>query len=214
MLLPYETLEESFPILREQREVEEELRRLELTHAHLQENERITGSPSLEYMQADDSSSDDSGESRDSDNKYRHAKIDMSQRRKRNTKPPATMDDLPKEDMFGFTKPPPRKAKTFPGGGRRLGREFFEPRNIEYAMNADIDFETACMCMLLFLLTLFMLRDRILHRRLISLTKELKQVRDDNAKSGMVLMPREFLYHAYQNSGNSSSNVAAPQVQF
>jgi len=122
----YEGLEESFPQLRQEREIDEELRKAKLAHAYLQkiaQNDDPDDIKSLrEYMKAD-SEFEVVGDGNESDEPtpVKHPKIDI--RKRNNRRRSATMADLPQEDMFGFPVPPPKPAKTFPAGGKRLGSE-------------------------------------------------------------------------------------------
>ena len=126
---PYEGLEDSFPQLRQEREIDEELRKAKLAHAYLQqialENNPTDIDSLREYMKAEDKYEvvDDGSEGEEGVAVVPHRatppKVDI--RKRNNRRRSATMADLPQEDMFGFPIPP--KAKTFPTGGKRLGND-------------------------------------------------------------------------------------------
>lgn len=121
MFPDYESLEDSFPQLRGEREIQEELRKAKQAHAYLvkiSKGEATDSRVLREYMRSEENGfdvvdSDDEATQRPS----KPVKVDI--KRRNNRRSSATMADLPQEDLFGFAVPP--KPKSFPSGGRRLG---------------------------------------------------------------------------------------------
>ena len=119
----YEDIEDSFPQLKRQREIDEELRKAKQAHLYLTQTYGTHDDEVMlsEYMAVEnESSGDDTPKLRSKDDETtappRVVNIRERNRRKGGS---ATMDDLPKEDIFGIPLPAPKKR--FPEGGKRLG---------------------------------------------------------------------------------------------
>jgi len=120
-MIIYEALEESFPQLRREREIAEELRKAEQAHAYICEHEDDEDGILREYMEAEEASADDDGIAKAPMEPEKPPPAKKVNIRNKNARKqgPATMSDLPTEDIFGFQKP--QKKKEFPTDGRRLG---------------------------------------------------------------------------------------------
>jgi len=119
----YEDIEESFPQLKRQKEIDEELRKAKQAHLYLAQTYGPNDDDAMlyEYMAAENENNDDDTPKLHSDGDDAKAAPRVVNIRERNRRKggAATMDDLPKEDIFGMPIPAPKKR--FPEGGKRLG---------------------------------------------------------------------------------------------